>query len=153
MKKIFKRYFLLLLIVCCFCKITSAQSITQKEQAVQKTVVKLFDALSNNDTAGIKLYITADIHFFEYGQIWTTDTIIHKMMLSSGMAGFKRTNKFDFVSTSINGNTAWTTYYLHSEITRNGKQEIVNWMETVVLVKEKKQWKINVLHSTRLIKN
>ena len=31
---------------------------------------------------------------------------------------------------------------------RNGKKVIVQWMETVVVVKENKKWKIKVLHST-----
>ena len=52
-------------------------------------------------------------------------------------ADFKRTNSFDFINTTIDGNTAWATYYLQSEITRNGKQKLVKWMETIVLVKQK----------------
>ncbi|CAN5720336.1 hypothetical protein BH11BAC4_BH11BAC4_21570 [soil metagenome] len=65
---------------------------------------------------------------------------------------FKRINNIDFINTIVNRNTAWATYNLHSEITRNAKQTNVQWMETVVAVKEKKKWKIKVLHST-LIKH
>ena len=79
--------------------------------------------------------------------------MIQKVMQSKTIKDFKRTNSFEFVNTTINKKTAWVTYYLQSTFTRNGKEEIIKWMETVVLLKEKKNWKIDILHSTRLIKN
>lgn len=130
-----------------------AQTVTKDEQAVQQTVESMFATLSNADTTALKKIVTANVSFYEYGQVWTIDTLIQKVMQSKSITDFRRTNKFEFVSTTINNKVAWTTYYLQSEITRNGKQETIRWMETVVLVEEKKQWKIAVLHSTRLVKN
>ena len=124
------------------------QPFNKDQQQVQQTIQKMFDALSNSDTISLKLYCTTDVKFYEYGQIWTIDTMILKVMLVSKSADYKRTNKLDFVNTTINRNIAWATYYLQSEITRNNKVELVKWMETVVLVKLKKQWKIKLLHST-----
>ena len=66
---------------------------------------------------------------------------------------FKRINSFDFINTTVDNNTAWVTYNLHSEITRNGKQSTVQWMETVIVIKEKQKWKIKVLHSTLIKRN
>ena len=129
------------------------EQVTKDRLAVQQTIIKLFTALSNSDTAGLKLYSTTDVKFYEYGQIWTMDTLIQKVMLVSKASDYKRTNSFEFVNTTINKKTAWATYYLQSTITRNSKQETVKWMETVILLKEKNQWKITVLHSTRLVKN
>ena len=127
--------------------VTIAQPVNKQELAVQQTIQDLFTALSNSDSAGIRLHSTADVKFYEYGQVWTIDTLIQKAMVNKP-ADFKRTTSFDFVNTTIDGNTAWATYYLQSEITRNGKQEQVKWMETIVLVKQKNQWKIKLLHST-----
>jgi len=138
----------LLLILIIVAAAAIAQPLTKPDLSVQQTIIKLFDGLSNRDTAGLKLQSTADVKFYEYGQVWTIDTLIQKIMLAGKAADYKRTNKFDFVNTTINGNTAWATYYLQSEITRNGKQEQVKWMETVVLIKLKNQWKIKLLHST-----
>jgi len=131
---------------------STAQPLSKQQLSVQETIIKLFDALSNSDTVGIKFNCTADVNFYEYGQVWTIDTLIQKV---TGVkpADFKRTNQFEFVSTTIKGKSAWVTYYLQSTITRNGKEEQIKWMETVILVKEKSAWKIDVLHSTRLIKN
>jgi ketosteroid isomerase-like protein len=142
----------LLLVLLLFSVSINAQT-TAEEKTVQQTVENMFATLTNADTAALKTFVTANVHFYEYGQVWTIDTLIQKVIQSASAPGFKRTNSFDFVSTAINKNTAWVTYYLQSVITRNGKEDILNWMETVVLIKQKKQWKINVLHSTRLTRN
>jgi ketosteroid isomerase-like protein len=131
----------------------SANAQTQEKKTVQQTVENMFATLNTADTAALKTFVTANVHFYEYGQVWTIDTLIQKVIQGTSAPGFKRTNSFEFVSTTINKNTAWVTYYLQSTFTRNGKEDIVKWMETVVLIKQKKQWKINVLHSTKLPKN
>lgn len=141
----------LLLIVLLFSASANAQ--TQEQKAVQQAVENMFATLNTADTAALKTFVTANVHFYEYGQVWTIDTLIQKVIQGASTPGFKRSNRFEFVSTTINKNTAWVTYYLQSTFTRNGKEDIVKWMETVVLIKQKKQWKINVLHSTRLPKN
>lgn len=136
-----------------FTTVVTAQSVNKKELAVQQTVEKMFAALTTADTATLKTFVTPSVRFYEYGQVWTIDTLIQKVMQAKSIPDFKRTNNFEFVSTTINKITAFTTYYLQSTIFRNGKEELIRWMETVVLLKEKKEWKINVLHSTRLPKN
>jgi len=78
---------------------------------------------------------------FENGQIWNVDTLIIKAVLLNTATDFKRINSFDFLNTKVNKHTAWVSYNLLSAITRNGKQGFVQWMETVVLVKEKKDGK------------
>lgn len=152
MSKIVNNYFLLILF-CISTTVKAQDPLSGGQQAVQQTIIKLFTALSNSDTAGMKLFSTSDVKFYEYGQVWTMDTMIQKVIVVSKASDFKRINSFEFVNTTISKKNAWVTYYLQSVFTRNGKDETVKWMETVVLVKEKNQWKINVLHSTRLIKN
>ncbi len=124
----------------------NAQS--KDENAVQQTVIKLFDALSNKDSSGLKDQCAADVKFYEYGEAWTIDFLIKNAIVKNTATDFKRTNKFNFLNTTINGNTAWTTYDLYSTIISNGKNISIHWMETVVLVKEKERWKIKLLHST-----
>jgi SnoaL-like domain len=142
----------LLFIAMLLSAMVHAQHVTGEELTVQQAIEKMFTALTNADTTALKLYVTGDVKFYEYGQIWTIDTLIQKVIQTKSIPDFKRTNSFAFVSTTINKKTAWVTYYLQSTVSRNGKEEIMKWMETVILLKEKKQWRINVLHSTRLIK-
>lgn len=126
---------------------------SQEKEHVQQAVENMFVALTNADSSALKTFVTANVRFYEYGESWTIDTMIQKIMQSKSIPDFKRTNRFEFVSTNINKNTAWVTYYLQSTFTRNGKEDLVKWMETVVLIKQKNQWKIDVLHSTRMNKN
>ena len=124
------------------------EPLTKKQEAIQQAVVKMFDALSNRDSVSLKNYCTADITLYEYGQVWNIDTLILKAITQNQAADFKRTNSFDFINTLADKTTACITYRLQSAITREGKQVTIQWLETVFLVKERKQWKVKHLHST-----
>lgn len=143
----------LLFLIMLMAATLDAQTLTKEQQAVQKTIENMFTALSQSDTVALKLYVTDNVNFFEYGQIWNKDTIVHKAMLGKTIPDFNRINSFQYVSTTISQKTAWVTYYLQSTITKNRKKEIVKWLETVILIHTGNQWKINVLHSTRLVSN
>jgi len=124
------------------------QPLTTNQQAVQQTVIKMFDALSNRDSTSLKIYCAADIALYENGQAWNIDTLINKAIVLNTAPDFQRTNTFNFINTTVNKDVAWVTYNLSSTFLMNGKQGLVQWMETVVLVAEKERWKIKVLHST-----
>ena len=126
----------------------TAQTITKEQATVQQTIIKLFNALSNRDSVSLKAHSTADITFYEYGQVWNMDTLILKAIVQNQSTDFKRTNSFEFINTTVDKTTAWITYRLQSAITMDGKQLMLQWLETVVLVKAKRQWKVNHLHST-----
>jgi len=81
---------------------------------------------------------------------WTIDSLIRRGITENQATDFTRTNSLEFLETAINGQTAWATYRLRSTITRAGKETQVEWLETVVLVKDKKRWKLKVLHSSLL---
>jgi len=115
---------------------------------VQQTVIKFFETLSNRDSVSLKNYCANDILLFEYGQVWNLDTLIRKAIRRNTANDFKRVNSIDFITSSVDKNIAWATYNLHSEIMREGKQVTIYWLETVVVVKERRRWKIKVLHST-----
>jgi len=123
------------------------------EQDVQQTITQLFDALTQRDAAGIKNYCTADVRFYEYGQTWTLDTLINRAITKNTAPDFKRTNTLDFLNTTLQGDAAWATYNLYSEVTRDGKSTSLHWLETVVLVREEKKWRIKVLHSSLIKKS
>jgi len=139
----------LLLITFSISDIMMAQEqLSTSQQEIQQTVIKMFDALSNQDSVSLKNYCTNDISLYEYGQVWNIDTLILKAITQNQAADFKRTNSFEFINTNVDNTTAWVTYRLNSVITRDDKQATVQWLETVVLAKEKNQWKVKHLHST-----
>jgi mannose-6-phosphate isomerase-like protein (cupin superfamily) len=123
------------------------------EQEAQQAVIKVFDALSNRDAVSLRSNCTSDVRFYEYGEAWTADSLVNKAITRNTAADFKRTNRLDFVSTTVKEDVAWITYNLNSEITSKGKNFVVHWLETVVLVREEKKWKVKVLHSTLIKKS
>ncbi|WP_309613319.1 DUF4440 domain-containing protein [Flavobacterium sp.] len=144
----------LLIILLTIPKVGNAQQLlTKDQQKVQETVVNFFEALSKRDSIALKKYCTADIVLYEYGSIWNADTLIRKAIKLNTASDFKRINNFDFISTTVTKNTAWTSYNLLSEIIKDGKKVTVQWMETVIVLKKKKRWQIKLLHSTLIKRN
>ncbi len=146
---------LLLPAILCITLLKAQQLTTNNQLAVQQTIIKLFDALSNRDSVSIKAYSTTDVTFYEYGQVWNMDTLILKAITGNQSADFKRSNSFDFIDIKADKTIALVTYRLNSTIIRDGRQASAEWLETVVLVKERKpayrtgrQWKVKHLHST-----
>jgi hypothetical protein len=143
-----KKAIILLIAIVLTGQLYSQHQVSKKEQHVHQPIIKLFAALSNRDSVSLKAHCTADITLYEYGQVWNIDTLILKAITLNQSADFKRTNSFEFINTTLDKTTAWVTYRLQSVIFKEGKQSTVQWLETVALVKERKQWKVKHLHST-----
>jgi hypothetical protein len=125
----------------------------QKKQAsdahdVQQTVINLFDALSIRDTVMLKANCTADLLLFEDGKVWNVDTMMRAIINLRKLNDYKRINKIEFIHTEIHNDVAWTTYHNQADITVDGKNRSVKWVETVILMRDGKKWKIKILHST-----
>ena len=148
-----KKIIILILAIYFSTLLHAQQQLTKYQQDVHQTVINFFEALSNRDSVSLKDHCTADILLFETGSTWNADTLILKAITLNTATDFKRINTFDFINTTVADNTGWVTYNLHSEITRNARQSIVQWMETVIVIKENQRWKIKVLHSTLIRRN
>lgn len=131
----------------------SQEKLSEDQKAVQNTVIKMFEALSNRDSVGLRSLCTSDVLLFEYGKTWNLDTLITKAITLNQSKDFKRVNTIDFINTAIDHDVAWATYNNLADITQNENHRSITWIETVVLVRERKVWKIKVLHSTFLKKS
>ena len=128
-----------------------AQSSKSNEQAeVKEAVTKFFDCIATLDTKMMKQYLTKDFLLLENGAVWNMDTLVNKLNPLKAMS-FSRTNHLDFIETEVKGNTAWVAYNNAADISAGGQKKNVQWLETAVLVKEGKNWKIRMLHSTLLL--
>lgn len=144
------RFLFLLLLNVMLAASAYAQTTAKEAKPLHDVIEKTFDALNRADTAALKDLLTNDVHFYEYGESWDMERVRKIALKSADTPGFHRVDSFDYVQTKKSGNVAWVTYYLKSDITRNGKTEAYYWMETVILVKGKGKWRLDVLHSTRL---
>ncbi len=140
-----------LTIAILFAAILQGQQLPSKEQQeIQQTVIKMFQALSDRDSITLKYYCSSDVRFYEYGQIWNIDTLIRKAIVMNQSSDFERTNTFEFINTESRKTTAWVTYRLNSIIIKDAKNTDIQWLETVVLTKQRKHWKVKHLHSTMI---
>jgi ketosteroid isomerase-like protein len=121
---------------------------SKKEQKVQQVVIDLFQALSDRDFDKLKANCTTDITILENGISWNLDTLEQKINSTKAIPDFNRINTIRFLDTRIKGKTAWISYNNQAEVIRNGKKGNVEWLESVILVKEGKDWKVQLLHST-----
>jgi ketosteroid isomerase-like protein len=143
----------LLFIVLAISTVIKAQQIPTKDQEIaQQTIINMFEALSMRDSVNLKTYCATDITFYEYGEIWDLETLISKAIIQNMATDFKRTNTFEFIKTKIDKTAAWLTYRLSSIIKKDGKEVKMQWLETVILEKQKNQWKVKHLHSTLINK-
>ena len=122
--------------------------LTENQQSVQKVIIDMFQAFSDRDTDKLKSNCNPDLLLLENGIVWNLDTLIQKNNQNKAITDFNRINTIDFIDTKVRNNMAWTTYNNQAEVTINGQHIIIKWLETAVLIKEDKIWKIEVLHST-----
>lgn len=129
------------------------QQLSREQQAIQETVVNMFKALSDRDSIALAYHCSPDVSFYEYGQVWNLDTLIRKAIRMNQSADYKRTNTFEFIHTAYHRSAAWVTYRLHSVVFKDGISTAIEWLETMVLARQKKQWKVRHLHSTLIKKS
>ena len=122
-----------------------------EEMKVKQSLVKLFDALAALDMKTIREFSTKDLTILESGVVWNLDTLVRKVDQLKGTS-FSRTNHLDFMQTEIKGNTAWSIYYNSADMIIDGLEAHREWLESAVLLKEGKVWKVKLLHSTTLKK-
>ena len=140
-------YALAFLILTCFA--ANAQEKSKDQIDIEQTVVSFFDAISAFDFEKMKSY-TKDIQFVEYGEVWDLNVLINglKPMVGKGVI---RTNTLKFIKAEIYEKTAYVIYNNTANfVEKNGKKDRIDWLESVVMIKDKGKWKITLLHSTEL---
>jgi len=137
---------LLLLFVANLSNQVSAQ---ENRREIESSIGSFFNGLSlfNEDT--LKLYSTSDFHLLEDGHVWNMDTLLAKVMPRKN-SKIQRINSFEFIKSEQNDNTAWVSYYNSAEFRLGERQQVVKWLESVVMKKINGIWKIQMMHSTKL---
>ncbi|WP_121356940.1 nuclear transport factor 2 family protein [Flavisolibacter nicotianae] len=140
--------FALLFFAASFCLKAQPQK-TGEQAQVNQAVNNFFDGIAALDAKTMKQYTTKDFLLLEDGAVWNMDTLANKLNPLKTM-NFSRTNHLDFIQTEVEGSIAWVAYNNTADMSVNGQKMNVRWLESAVLVKEGKDWKIKMLHSTPL---
>lgn len=131
------------------------------ESDIKQVIQSTFDhVFSNLDTAAFDTYCTGDFLLLEDGMVMDADSVKRFLVgviqpqldqLRSQGRKVERINSFDFVKTTVSGNTAWVAYRNHASIVIDGNEvDRPHWLESAVLVNTSSGWKIQLLHSTVL---
>lgn len=139
---------LLLTVAFFFSSVLYSQS-TGDSADIVKLLENDYKALGKSDIESRLRNCTADYLLIENGEIWTLQKEIEYMRSKQGIKT-TRTDQFDFTTVKIIGQTAYAVYELRSQITRNNETKNYQWTESVIFVKPAGEWKIKLIHSTKV---
>jgi hypothetical protein len=140
--------YLLLLALFLTVRTASAQP-TAQEKEIQGVVTHFFDALAKFDEAGMQAELSPGFTLLEDGLVWNLDSLVRAIQ-PRNQPSFSRINHFDFLRTEQKGEAAWVYYRNAADFRFNGKTGQIKWLESAVLIRQDKRWKLHVLHSTPL---
>ncbi len=122
------------------------------EQSVKQAVKNYYYVYSvKMDKDEYRSLLTKDYLLLENGEIFDIEGDI--TAIPDKDSRYKRTDSFDFRLVKIEGDIAYAVYFLKSEITDkvNGIRN-KEWLESAILRRSGEDWKIALLHSTRIVK-
>ena len=132
-----------------FVTITAIAQKPTEQQQIHQVLTLVFEAISDGSIVKMEEAVTPDVKILETGEVWTLDTI-RSYFSRPRPADFKRINTLDFFQTEVEGKMAFVSYHNTAAIHADGKDRLVKWLASAVLVKQGKSWKVKMLHSTRL---
>ncbi|MBC9794886.1 DUF4440 domain-containing protein [Sinomicrobium weinanense] len=110
------------------------------------------DIFSDLDSTKIKKYYTDDFLLLENGIVWNNDSIrnyINKARKETEIQNIKRRNRFGFIKAVHNQNSIWIAYDNYGTWVKEADTlGTVHWLESVIAIKDKNNWKLEQLHST-----
>lgn len=134
----------LLLILCVlFFNVSQAA-----EKSPFNSVQNLFAAMSAFDDSKMKAVITEDFQLLEAGEVWNIDMLIQAIKPNGNI--YKRRNYFSLINVVSKKDVVWISYWNQATFSMQNKSREISWLESAVLVKEKDNWKIQLLHSTKV---
>lgn len=126
-------------------------------EAVKSLVTDSFeDIWSNLDSTKIKKYYTDDFMLLENGIVWNSDSVrsyLSRERKEMEIQKYKRLNRFEFLKSAHNENTIWIAYDNYGTwVIDADTLGTVRWLESVIAIKNKNNWKLQQLHSTTVRK-
>ncbi len=123
--------------------------------AVKNLISNSFqDIWSDLDETKILNHYTSDFMLLENGAVWNNNSIVNYMKERQvDKNEVKRINKFEYIQTKHNKNSIWIAYNNYANwVKGNDTLREAHWLESAVAIKENNTWKLEQLHSTRVLK-
>ena len=106
-------------------------------------------SIAGSTSRRYRALLTENYLLLENGEIFDADADVATMPKATD--GYTRSDAFDFRTVQVSGDTAYLIYFLRSTVVE--KKEAarnLEWLESAVLRRAGRRWKIAVLHSTRI---
>lgn len=122
---------------------------------IKNLIIESFDEIwSKLDAKNIDKYFTKDFLLLENGEIWNNDSI--KNYLDNAMLrkpNLKRMNTIDVIEIKIANKMAWIAYQNYAIFSSDNKIiRKAHWLESATAILTENGWKLEMLHSTRIVK-
>ncbi len=113
-------------------------------------VEKLFAAISAYDYDGMFSAGTDDFQLLEDGEVWTMQRLADAVKRAEG--DLARRNFFSIIKTVNKADSVWISYWNKALLTlaEDRREVSVAWLESVVLVRDGGEWKVEMMHSTHI---
>jgi len=118
--------------------------------AVRQTVSDYYAAFGGLDQQKYRALVTEDYLLLENGELLDIEGDVAGM--PSPETHPRRKDVFDFRSVKIQGDVAYAVYFLSSDITDDKGARSRRWLESAILRRSGKDWRMALLHSTRIDK-
>lgn len=132
-----------------FCSIPAFSQYITDSTAIVNLLMRDYATLENFDFNEHVSNVADDYLLLENGEIWDIQKE-KEYYLSNANRKMERKNYFDIQRVRVNGDVAYAVYTLQSEITENGAMKGYRWLESALFKRVNGQWKIEMLHSTRM---
>ena len=118
--------------------------------AVKRSVADFYAAYSGFDKEKYRALLTEDYLLLEDGELLDIDGDIAGM--PSPETHPRRKDVFDFRSVKIQGDFAYAAYFLSSDISDDKGTRTRQWLESAILRRSGRGWRMALLHSTKVSK-
>jgi hypothetical protein len=122
---------------------------------IKNLIIESFDEIwSKLDAKNIDKYYTKDFLLLENGEVWNNDSI--KNYLDNAMLrkpSLKRMNTIEVIEIKIANKMAWIAYQNYATFSSDNKIiRKAHWLESATAILTENGWKLEMLHSTRIVK-
>lgn len=138
-----------------FTTITFGQVSNETDKTrIKNLIIESFDEIwSKLDAKNIDKYYTKDFLLLENGEVWNNDSI--KNYLDNAMLrkpSLKRMNTIEVIEIKIANKMAWIAYQNYATFSTDNKIiRKAHWLESATAILTENGWKLEMLHSTRIV--
>lgn len=124
-------------------------STTSEQEKIVATVGTIFTAALTDDFAKFDSVVAPGFYMYDGGARFNGDSIVN-LIKAQHAAGKRFEWNITEPDVHIEGNTAWIAYVNKGKISDASGTVDQRWLESAVLQKQKGEWKIVFMHSTRM---